>query len=133
MDKTNSETIKKVKKDLEKGIFDSWGKHALEWGGINCSTEIISQESPPQFMEVVKQVKKWVPPKPKAKTKTMSLCIPPQEKEEKKKPKKFKMSDFKFPLVKRINTQLACKTLQADLGEDILKDIINLDIDMKIT
>jgi hypothetical protein len=40
----------------------------------------------------------------------------------------FKMSDFKFPPVKRVNSQLACKTLQTDLGADILEDIGGLKI-----
>ncbi len=75
MAKTNSDTIKKMKKDLKEGITDSW----------------------------IKRV-----------------------------PRTFKMSDFEFPPVKRVNTRLARKTLQTDLGVDVLKDIINLDIDIKI-
>lgn len=49
-------------------------------------------------------------------------------KEVKRVGKIFKMSDFKFPSVKRVNTQLARKTLQTDLGADILEDIGGLKI-----
>ena len=74
--------------------------------------------------------------KTKVKTATEALTIdmklyplPPKKKRgEVKEIREFKMSDFKFPAVKRVNTRLARKTLQTDLGADILEDIGGLKI-----
>lgn len=56
------------------------------------------------------------------------IYAPKEKKKAHKTLRIFKMSDFKFPSVKRINTQLAQKTLKVDLGEDILEDIGGLKI-----
>ena len=145
--KTSSEVIKTIKKDLNEGNIDSWTEHVTElteWAGSGSLTIDKMAKMMANMMEPfevyapgVKQVKKKVPKKAKAtssvgiglKKLDMKLYpLPPKKKEGEKIERIFKMSDFKFPPVKRVNTRLARKTLQTDLGTDILEDIGGLKI-----
>jgi len=146
--KTASETIKEMKKGMVKVSF---AEDIAGGGGLDSTPNVLFD--PLSYMkvkttewkpEMVKQAKKKVPKKTKApeintneflagfKISGANLAYTPPKKRRRVE-RKFKLSDFKFSPVKRVNTRLARETLQTDLGIDILEDIVNLDIGIKIT